>query len=437
MSARRRIVLATAWHPPHHLGGTEVYVAGLARELARRGFDCRVLAPRAQGAPPSYEYEGVRVDTYPEPTAPQATDAERETFRRLLGEDGDVIYHQHAWTRGCGPLHLRIARAHGLATALTLHTAGALCLRGTMRRFGRSACDGRIDARDCAMCWAMGRGASPLLARMLGHAPMPVARALRGVGHRAATALAAPAIAEEKATALRALFADSDRIVAVCGWLHAALALNGAPVDKLHLCRHGLPDDFIAAARAAPAPAAEGPLNLVYLGRWDRAKGVDVAVDAVRALPPEVDARLTIHAPSGEDAYERETRARSAGDPRIVFAAPLARDHLAQAFGGYHALLAPSLGLETGPLVVLEAQAAGVFVLGSRLGGVAELVAANGSGELLAPGDTAAWSAAIARLAERRRAGALARVPARVRSMADVAADTAAMYEGLRARAAA
>ena len=53
----------------------------------------------------------------------------------------------------------------------------------------------------------------------------------------------------------------------------------------------------------------------------------------------------------------------------------------------YDALVVPSVCLETGPLVVLEAFAAGVPVIGSRLGGIAEMVRDGVDGFLFQPGN--------------------------------------------------
>ena len=97
----------------------------------------------------------------------------------------------------------------------------------------------------------------------------------------------------------------------------------------------------------------------------------------------------------------------------------------------HDALVVPSLWLETGPLVVLEAQAAGLYVMGSRLGGIAELVGDGAGGELVEAGSVRAWTAAIARLAERRASGALPRRPREVRTMAAAAAEMAELYRSL------
>ena len=66
-----RIVHALGWYFPESLGGTEVYVDGLARRLQASGHDVQVAAPRAggqgleQGA-----HAGVPVLRYPIPLRP-------------------------------------------------------------------------------------------------------------------------------------------------------------------------------------------------------------------------------------------------------------------------------------------------------------------------------------------------------------------------------
>src|SRR5262249_36057242 len=125
----------------------------------------------------------------------------------------------------------------------------------------------------------------------------------------------------------------------------------------------------------------------------------------------------------------RRVRKLAGGAPRIAFAPPLARSEVAAVMARHDALMVPSLWLETGPLVILEAQAAGLYVVGSRLGGIAELIAEGGGGELVGAGSTRAGRAAAARRAERHGGGPLTGRRCEVRSMAAAAAEMAALYQ--------
>ena len=67
---------------------------------------------------------------------------------------------------------------------------------------------------------------------------------------------------------------------------------------------------------------------------------------------------------------------------------------------GYDLLAVPSRWLETGPLVVLEAFAAGIPVIGSNLGGISELVEDEIDSVLVEADSIEAWSRAIRRFCD-------------------------------------
>jgi glycosyltransferase involved in cell wall biosynthesis len=96
--------------------------------------------------------------------------------------------------------------------------------------------------------------------------------------------------------------------------------------------------------------------------------------------------------------------AQAAQDQRLALRRAIAPDKVIGAMAEYDMIAVPSRLLETGPLVVLEAFAAGVPVIGANLGGIAELVRDGVNGILIAPDDVAAWAAAMLRLAEDRHA---------------------------------
>jgi glycosyltransferase involved in cell wall biosynthesis len=95
----------------------------------------------------------------------------------------------------------------------------------------------------------------------------------------------------------------------------------------------------------------------------------------------------------------------------------------------YDALAVPSCWLETGPLVVLEAFAAGIPVLGSGLGGIAELIRHDVDGLLVETGSVVYWTATLCRVVS--EPGLLARLRAGVRlprAMEEVAEDMLTVY---------
>lgn len=417
------VVQTSAWYPPFQTGGTEVYLEGLVEELAGLGIDSAVVLPRPSDAPQTYVHGGTPVFTYPL----RESSRDLSAFEALLCAHPGATYHQHSWTPDCGADHLAIARRLGMPTVLTIHTPNAICLSGTMMRFESDPCDGRIDPAQCAPCWAQSRGAPIGLAKALGCLPsLPITPP-----GRLGTALSARAQVRRRQGDFAAMIAAADRIVVVCGWLHAALTANGVPAEKLVPSRQGLSHNFLQTALKARCDVRQaGPLRLLYLGRWHPVKGIDVVVRALRALP-QLDVSLAIHAVDGgeeEAACRRAVEALIGDDPRIVVAGPAKRADVSRTLAQADVLVVPSTWLETGPMVALEAMAVGTFVLGSDIGGLAELIDTPEKGALVAKGDPAAWGRAISAMVDcppRRTAHA-------VRTMAEVAADMANLYASLR-----
>jgi glycosyltransferase involved in cell wall biosynthesis len=95
----------------------------------------------------------------------------------------------------------------------------------------------------------------------------------------------------------------------------------------------------------------------------------------------------------------------------------------------YDLLAVPSQLLETGPIVVLEAFAAGIPVAGSNLGGIAELVEHGVNGLLVDPASPESWAEALRRLSQDRDLLATLRSGIRPpRTMRDAAAELMAVY---------
>ena len=159
------VLHAIGWYFPESLGGTEVYVASLAARLNAAGHTCGVVAPLAGAdSPYSYVHEGVRVFRYPIPS--QLTRAEAQGRERVRGaEEFDSIVrsarpdivHFHTFLAGLGVDEVRVARQYSSAVVATNHLAslGFVCQRGTLMRWGRTACDGVCRPLKCASCGSL------------------------------------------------------------------------------------------------------------------------------------------------------------------------------------------------------------------------------------------------------------------------------------------
>jgi glycosyltransferase involved in cell wall biosynthesis len=433
------ILQSIGWYFPESTGGSEVYLSQLVRCLRAAGVSSTVVAPLngASGRQDCIDDTPVfRYPVFPSRSHAQISGKQAHggfsQFTALLDPSRHDVYHQHSWTYGCGLHHLRAAKAAGLPTVLTIHVPGPVCLTGTMLNNGTTICDGRIDARRCAECWLRSRGAGSLASRTLALMPVMMADSLRHLG-RTGTALAAPGIARNHLQTLVAAASTADRVIAVCQWLREALLINGIAPDKVQLSRQGLGQIPASSAR----PPYNGPLRVGFLGRADPLKGAHLLMEAVKALPVECAVDLQMHLVWSDNdqwrQYQDSLRVLATQDARIRLLDTLAPEQVPDFLAGIDILAVPSQWLETGPLVVLEAFAAGVPVLGSDLGGIAELVRHDCNGLLLPFDQVSVWTDALARLAGNpaepaRLAGG---VETRVRSMQTVASEMRELYTAL------
>lgn len=142
-------------------------------------------------------------------------------------------------------------------------------------------------------------------------------------------------------------------------------------------------------ATALPPRANGSGRRILFVGRPDERKGLPVLLRAVARLP-DVELDLVGVEP-GEVAAGGRVRAHG----RV-------RDHeRARLLAGADVLCAPSLGRESFGVVLLEAMAAGVPVVASRIPGYQAVVPAE-AGRLVPPGDEDALAAALAELVDDR-----------------------------------
>ena len=139
--------------------------------------------------------------------------------------------------------------------------------------------------------------------------------------------------------------------------------------------------------------------RLCFLGRVAPEKGIGVLLEALRLVRTKVELDIYgIRSDLGfgirDSGGESEPGIRNP-ESRIRWLPPVKPEKVVETIAKYDALVVPSVWLETGPLVVLEAFAAGVPVIGSRLGGIAEMVRDRVNGLLCDPGNASKIASAI------------------------------------------
>jgi glycosyltransferase involved in cell wall biosynthesis len=223
-------------------------------------------------------------------------------------------------------------------------------------------------------------------------------------------------------------------VVAPAAWVVRLLVANGVSRGKIVLSPQGVDDDAVPSAGDDATPGEGSGVRAIILARPDPAKGVHVVLEAL-ASTPTLPIRLDVYgAGEGSEDYAARLRRTAAADSRVRLLPAVPRGEVRATIRRYDVMLVPSQGLETGPLVVLEARAARVPVVGSALSAISDHVHDDVDGALVEPGSPPAWAAALTRLAA--DPAVLARWRAAIpapRTMSRVAEEMATLYEGLLA----
>lgn len=194
----------------------------------------------------------------------------------------------------------------------------------------------------------------------------------------------------------RMLARGTDAIIDVSDDEQRAALAHGLPAAKLHRIYNGIPDEgkepdlavqpkrLEAGGRAVDFPPEA--LKLLFIGRWDPQKGLDVLLETFLQTQRE-DVRLYV---LGAGVVDQESRAaarlnalfaRAQQDPRIVFVGWVAHEALADWYGACDAVIMPSRWEAFG-LVAAEAMQHGRPVLASDRGALPEVVEDGKTGRI-------------------------------------------------------
>jgi glycosyltransferase involved in cell wall biosynthesis len=427
---------------PDPIGGTEIYVDNLARDLRELGVDAIVAAPGETSR--AYTLDGLRVRRYA--GVNKITDVSQlygsgdtvatGEFAKLLDEERPDLLHVHAFTSAVSLQLIRQAKRRSIPVVFTYHTPTVTCVRGTLLLWGEALCDGKLDVRRCAACTLNSHGMYRLVAKWIARLPPVVVRSLTGHGLQGDiwTALRMSELVSMRHDVFHAMALEVDHIVAVCNWAKELLLLNGIPDAKVFLSRHGVGRTANQKPHLIQSRVGESSdeIRIAFLGRLDPTKGLHVLVEAL-ARKPGLEIKLDIYGvvqSAGNAAYQKKIIELAGTDRRISLHKPIRSDEVVSRLRDYDFLAVPSQWLETGPMVALEAFAAGIPVIGWDVGGVAEIVRNGIDGLLIERGSD--WGEALSRIAQdaklRARLKAGVRPP---RTSMEVAREMLALYKSL------
>jgi GT2 family glycosyltransferase/glycosyltransferase involved in cell wall biosynthesis len=392
--------------PPAALGGTEVYAEAHARALHTLGDTVCVLTREADPGRPEYDVRiedrgGLHVafvnNTF------RATRSFEETYRndhigriagRLIDDFRPEIAHIHHLTCLSTSIVGLLAQRR-IPSFLTLHDYWLICHRGQLLDVDCQPCEGP-EPDGCRRCLGeisgappLGMAAAPAVRAVVRRLPAEPARRLRQAAHAVAALAFDAAEGERQARrrfdTMRQVCADVTRFIAPSRAVRDRFVRFGVAPDRITVSPHGIDTRLLERAGRTPAPH----VRLGFLGSLMVSKGPHVLLEAAVRLPR---GRVTVDLFGGHAAYHGDEAYRRRIEPLLAQEGvrahgSIGREQLAAALASIDLLVVPSVWPETSSLAILEAFAAGVPVVASRIGALPELVADGRNGLLFQPGD--------------------------------------------------
>lgn len=370
---------------PGYTQGTERYVTTLGERLAAMGHTPIYLAgdplgqrPRAQPGDFISEYGGGAL--YSLPTAGWMTLHGAAPLRGPGGLlDAFLRDHRPDIVHIANPAHIGIellaaCRRLNIPYAVTTMDFWWTCPKATLLRGDGSLCDGTPPWSECVGCIAADH-VRPAV-RMLGSLPRllsPVTLGLFGA----------------KAVARGASVSDvtdwTHRRVVLAGALHHASAVifpSRATQEAIepmlgHARWQRIPYGLDAAWFANPRSRPTGPLDpdhmtIGFAGALAPHKAPHLLLEAIRQLGWS-RTRVRLAGPENDAPYARGLRTAARG-LNVEFLGALPANAMPEFLRSLDLLAMTSIWPENLPFIVLEAQAAGVPVVGSRLPGIADQI---------------------------------------------------------------
>ncbi len=187
------------------------------------------------------------------------------------------------------------------------------------------------------------------------------------------------------------------RLIALTAREAQNLERLGVDSDRIRIIPNGV--DLSEFENLAVRRGAEGEVTVLFVGRcYSRQKGLEYLVRAVEHLPSRQKVHLKIVGEDWGGVTGLRALARALGiEDQITFTGPLPRADVIRAYGSADIFVLPSL-FEPFGIVLLEAMAAGLPIVASRVGGIPEVVQDGATGLLVRPGDSRVLAEAIGRL---------------------------------------
>lgn len=400
------ILIIVHGYPPLHTSGAEYRAERTARVLRMRGFEVRVLCfeQLAEHSNDVYwndsnqddiyvrrlffrnaHHEQKFRDSYDNPLVGIALEAMLQEWRP------DIVYLFGGFLMSASVV--RIVKAAGLPLFITLTDYWWLCHRINLLNTQNKRCDGP-QPLDCARCLAESSRSFQFAAKTTKHQFDWLWR-VAGLAPLLQHMLGVQLQSERRDFLLDALH-QADVLITPSRYLAEYYIHHGVEREKIRFLRQGVELDL------CPLRKKSAELRVGYIGQIKPHKGVHLLLEAWSQLRGANKRQLKIYGPYPDDGhYATYIDDRIASMDDVSWKGHFLGPQIWDVLSDLDIVVLPSRWLENSPNAILEAQAMGVAVIGSNIGGIAELVQHEQNGLLFCVDDSADLARQLQRILDK------------------------------------
>ena len=380
---------------PDSVGGTEIYVAALCKELQAMGLEVAVLKPSFNKEPKSYFYDGVEVLEYLEKSQPDAflqtglfPPQGLSNFKDLLlQQKPDALhFHESAGSNGITIFHLLAAKEMCIPLFTTFHLSGNICMRDSFLYKGKYECDGIINTYKCSVCMLQKKGLHFAMPELLSFIGKYFKQKISS--KKAGKIFNYPLYVKEHKARLMNVNYCSHKIFVLSNWFKELLINNGLDHNRIVVLPSVIPSKKIGYVEKKKNPLQNRKIRLIYVGRVAQIKGLHILLEAVLKLKQK-NWELDIYGTVSEVPYYEFCRKQTEGNRLINWKGFLLHKDVITTLSNYDALIFPSIVQETMGMVMLEAFAANLPVIASSIWSVKEHIRNGENGFIFKKADSA------------------------------------------------
>jgi glycosyltransferase involved in cell wall biosynthesis len=319
----------------------------------------------------------------------------------------------------------RLCRARDVPVVFTLNDFWLHCARFTYLENNATLCTGPAPEK-CAACCRSIHAAPPPNGSFRARLVRRLRRYLTLPSTTGTDDIDTAKKFRQRAAILADAIAHTDLFIAPSRFLLETMTRHGIPREKMACCDYGMS----AEVRRADRPKRQsGRLRFGFVGTISRHKGAHVLLEAFDGIT-----EAELHVYGAGDGSLRETYAHVIAQDHVRFQGELSSKNKNEAFALMDALIVPSVWYENSPLVIHEAYQAGVPVITSNHGGMAELVPSGVSGLQFQVGDAQDLRRAVLELCRRpEELGRLSEAIPHVKEMDEHYDELMGFYDRVRA----